>query len=152
MGKVWNTAMLFMIFVSLGVTYGKMSSDSSNFPRREYSVIVSNEGYYPDKLLVFQGERVKFFITSTIDEPSCFMLPEKNLFMSVNKGKISENEVLFDTPGVYKFYCPAGKIKGTITVIPRGKANNDSDSDDDMVMDRSVASEKFRVWKPRTEE
>ena len=152
MGKVCNTAILFIIFIFLGVTYGKVSSDnfdSSNFPRREYSVIISDEGYYPDKFVVFQGERVRFFITSTIDGPSCFMIPEKNLFMSVNKGRISENEVLFDTPGVYKFYCPAGKIKGTITVIARGKVKNDSD--DDMVIDRSVASDKFSVWKPRKE-
>ena len=39
-------------------------------PTREVAVIVTKEGYYPRSLSVFEGERIKFFVTSTLEEPN----------------------------------------------------------------------------------
>lgn len=79
-----------------------------SIPRREMAIIVTNEGYYPKSLAVFRGERVKFYITNTSEKPSCFVIKEKGVFLSANKGSITEAEVYFDKPGTIEFYCPSG--------------------------------------------
>lgn len=109
-------------------------------PVREQSIIVGPAGYYPEKLTIFEGERIRFFLTSATDTPSCLIISEKNVFLSARKGEIGEGEAYFDTPGVVKFYCPAGKIEGKITVLKRP-----------MKEERSIASEKVEVWKPKEE-
>jgi len=43
--------------------------------QREVSVIVTAEGYYPKSLTVFQGESVKFYVTSTVEAPDWFFTP-----------------------------------------------------------------------------
>lgn len=114
-------------------------------PRREISVIVTEEGYYPKSFSIFKGEKVRFFVTSTTDKPSCFIVDGKKMFLAANKGKITEAEVEFNDPGVYKFYCPSGKIKGRLTVVERPDAVNK--------IERKIASnpleKKSRYWMPK---
>ena len=87
--------------------------------KREFSIVVAEEGYYPESFSVFEGEKVKFYVTSITKQKSCFMLPSKNLFLAANRNSITEGEVIFEDAGVYQYYCPAGKIKGHITVLKR---------------------------------
>lgn len=114
-------------------------------PVREISVIASKEGFYPERLTAFVGEKVKFFVTSSTDKPSCFFLQEKELFLSAEKGQVHTAEAYFDKEGVYDFYCPNGKIKGRLSVIERP----------DDKRRRQIASEmekkRVRVWHPREE-
>ncbi len=84
---------------------------------RKISIIVTEDGYYPDKFSVFEGERVHFFVTSTLDRPSCINLPEKRFFAAAKKGQIFEGLAAFDAPGVVEFGCPSEKFKGKITVM-----------------------------------
>lgn len=118
-------------------------------PMREISLITTPEGYYPKAFSVFAGEKVKFYLTNTGNTPSCLMLPEKELFMSARKGHVSEGSAYFQKTGVYRFYCPTGKIKGLVTVLPRPK------SEEEIRAERKLASErkkkKIRVWYPREE-
>ncbi len=52
------------------------------FPLREVSVIVSDDGFYPDKIMAFQGERIHFYITSTSKKAQCFVLQKHRLIYS----------------------------------------------------------------------
>ena len=88
-------------------------------PRREISVIVTKEGYYPKNLTVFQGEKVKFYVTSTVEEPDCLLVQGHKVFLAANKGKIAEAEATFETAGEFSFYCPSSKHDGKITVIKK---------------------------------
>ena len=90
-------------------------------PLREVSIIVTPEGYYPDKIAVFEGEKVRFFVTSTTDDPHCFVIDKHKIFLGATKGKMTEGESIFNSPGKYKFYCPSYKAKGSLTVIPKGR-------------------------------
>lgn len=114
-------------------------------PIREVSVIASKEGYYPERLTAFVGEKIRFFVTSSTDKPSCFFLQEKELFLSAEKGQVHTAETYFDREGIYEFYCPNGKIKGRLSVIERP----------DDKRKRQIASEmdrkRVRVWHPREE-
>lgn len=122
---------------------------SFDVPVREISLIATPEGYYPESFSVFAGEKIKFYLTGTGNTPSCLMLPDKELFLSAQKGNVSEGTIFFPKTGVFKFYCPTGKIKGRITVIPRPK------TEEELEAERKLASERMknrvRVWYPKEE-
>jgi hypothetical protein len=109
-------------------------------PTREVAVIVTKEGYYPRSLSVFEGERIKFFVTSTLEEPNCLIVESHKVFMAANKGKVTEAEAVFDKAGEFAFYCPSSKSDGKIVVLKKA------------VPKREVASEKSQesmVWTPK---
>ena len=110
-------------------------------PLREQSIIVTSEGYYPKSISAFVGERMRFFVTSTTGNNECFILRDKNLFLSAQKGKISEGEVIFSKAGKIDYYCPTGNLKGHIMVLNKPDKQK-----------REIASDKnvrTRVWRPR---
>ncbi len=88
-------------------------------PRRDISVIITPEGYYPDKISVFTGEKVRFFVTSTVDTPSCFLIKEHEVYLSAFRGNLTEGEVEFKHSGNFDIYCPSMKHKGHLTVIKK---------------------------------
>lgn len=102
---------------------------------REIAVIVTQEGYYPKSISVFEGEKVKFYVTSTVEEPDCMIVESYNVFMGANKGKVTEAEVVFDRPGEFSFYCPSTKKGGRVVVIKKY-----------IEPSRAVASD---VWMPK---
>lgn len=108
-------------------------------PTREVSIIVTKEGYYPKSLSVFEGEKVKFYVTSTIDEPHCMIVEGHKVFLAANKGKVTEAEATFDKAGEFAFYCPSSKSDGKIVVMKK------------YVPKREIASEKGEstVWTPK---
>lgn len=142
-----NFVLLFVLvlFVMIGPRESRALLEKREFdlPRRERSIIVSEDGFFPSNFAVFVGERVRFFVTSTEDQKSCFYLPDKKLFLSANKGEISEGEVYFDKTGIYRFFCPIGRIEGKIRVMARKKITAKK-------VKRKIASkEMFRMWMPK---
>lgn len=114
-----------------------MARESKVIPTREVSVIVTQEGYYPKSISVFEGEKVKFYVTSTVEAPHCMIVESHKVFMAATKGKISEAEVEFNKPGEFSFYCPSSKINGKVVVLKKQEPK------------REVASEKRNYWMPR---
>lgn len=112
-------------------------------PLREYSIILTNEGYYPNRIMAYAGEKVRFFVTSTKKQSECFVMQDHKIFLSAKMGEISEGEVVFKDVGKYKFYCPSSKHKGYITVIDKA-----SDVEEQQ---RKIASDdsKPSYWTPR---
>ncbi len=119
-----RTIALICFFLSLNLKaleYKGHEAKSYTFPLRNMAVIASDEGYYPSNLVIFEGEKIQLVVTSTSKEPSCFILQEKGVFLEASKGKVSEAEVFFKDPGIYKFHCPTQKIEGKITVLEKIK-------------------------------
>jgi plastocyanin len=109
-------------------------------PTREVAIIVTKEGYYPKSISVFEGERLKFFVTSTVEEPNCMIVEAHKVFLAANKGKITEGEAVFDKAGEFAFYCPSSKNDGKVVVLKK------------QIPKREVASEKGHegmVWTPK---
>ena len=120
-----NKSFLIALALSLWVFCVKAGSLTETYfknPTREISIIIAPEGYYPKHIPVFTNEKIKIYLTSTLPSHlnTCLMVPEKSLFMSVSKGKISEGSISFKKDGVYKFYCPTGKIEGKFIVYRKG--------------------------------
>lgn len=114
-------------------------------PVREQAIIVSEEGFYPKSISVFKGERVRFYVTSTTKEKSCFIVKGKQVFLSAEQGKISEGIVFFDQPGSFEFYCPTHGNKGRVTVLEKPKDKNKKRAQ------RTMASERVKIWMPKEE-
>lgn len=112
---------------------------------REMAIIATQDGFYPRSISVFKGERVRFYLTNTSDQKSCFILKGKEVFLSAEKGKVSETVVYFDNPGKFEFYCPTHKEKGKVTVLERPKDKEKRRAQ------RSIASQKVRIWMPKEE-
>lgn len=126
-----------ILFIFSTLSVWAQSPAQELVPTREVSIIVTKEGYYPKKLSVFEGEKVKFFVTSTIEDPNCFIVESHKVFLAANKGKITEGETTFSHPGEFSFYCPSSKFDGKIVVLKK-QSNK-----------REIASEKPSVWMPR---
>jgi plastocyanin len=130
---------LFPILVCL-ISFANAKTEVNSLkPTREVAIIVTKEGYYPKSLSVFEGEKVKFYVTSTVEEPNCLIVEGHKVFLAANKGKVTEAEVEFDHAGEFAFYCPSSKIDGKVVVLKK------------QMPKREIASEKDTpsVWKPR---
>lgn len=130
---------LFLIIL-LTVTSVFAETPTKEKPLREVAVIVTKEGYYPKSLSVFEGEKVKFYLTSTVEEPHCLIVESHKVFMAANKGKVTEAEAVFDKAGEFAFYCPSSKNDGKIVVLKK------------VVPKREVASERKlegMLWTPK---
>ena len=146
---LFSCSLIFIILPELNaLEYGFANATTFDVPVRELAVIATEEGFYPEKFSIFAGEKVRFFLTTTSNTPSCLIIGEKELYLSATKGNVSEATIFFDKPGNYKFYCPTNKIKGRLTVIKRPRTA------DEVLQARSrrVASEnKVKVWYPKEE-
>ena len=126
------------LFLILFLTASQLfAAESKIQPTRELAVIVTKEGYYPKSLSVFEGEKIKFYLTSTVEEPHCMIVESHKVFMAANKGKVTEAEVVFKNAGEFAFYCPGSKNDGKIVVLKK------------FVPNREIASEKSDVWIPK---
>lgn len=130
---------LFLIFLLMSTSVFA-ETPTKEKPLREVAVIVTKEGYYPKSLSVFEGEKVKFYLTSTVEEPHCLIVESHKVFMAANKGKVTEAEAVFDKAGEFAFYCPSSKNDGKIVVLKK------------VVPKRDVASERKTegmLWTPK---
>jgi hypothetical protein len=131
---VWSESKIDQVFSKK--TYPK--------PLREVSIIVTEDGYYPDKVFAYEGELVKFFITSTVEKPQCLVLQKHDVFLSAQKGKVNETTVAVDTSGRFRFYCPSANFDGHLTVFKK-----ESPKESEVLPSRDIASEKPSYWLPR---
>ncbi len=131
---------LMLVFQAQALDYGNPHEDEAySVPKRHLSIIASKEGFFPESITVFKGEKVTIYLTTTEESPSCLIMADKNVFMSAQKGKVSEVQVFFDKNGRVPFYCPNGNLKGFFNVLSKNK-----------IQKREVASDKkVKVWRPK---
>jgi plastocyanin len=129
-----------LFLISFLIISAAMAAETKFQPTREIAVIVTKEGYYPKSLSVFEGEKVKFYVTSTVEEPHCMIVEAHKVFLAANKGKVTEAEVVFDKAGEFAFYCPSSKNDGKVVVLKKYRPK------------REIASEKKHdgmLWTPK---
>lgn len=136
--------LLFILFLPISsMAQEHLKAKSFKQPLRELSVIAGEDGFYPSSLVAFKGERVRFFVTSTTSANNCFLLQKHKVFLAAQKGKVSEAEVVLEEAGSFKFYCPAAKFEGQLTVLEK------ENKKETVRQDRKIASEKPNYWTPR---
>ena len=113
--------MMKKFFISLFIFSSLVWAEEPLHPwraQRQISIIASQESFYPQNILVYEGETVRFYIT-TVSPESCFVIKEKNVFTGLKRGEIFEQEVQFSEQGNFSFFCPSHKIMGNILVLPK---------------------------------
>lgn len=145
---IFNFTFLCMGLISLSassIEETRYRGTSFSVPAREVSIIVTDVGYFPNQIVVYKGEKVKFFITSTTERPTCLMLKGKELFVPAKKGEVSEADVFFEKEETLELYCPSNNFRGKITVFEHPVDARKRKA-------REIASEKkVKVWIPRDE-
>ena len=114
----------------------------NDVPYREQAVIISKDGFFPNRIVVYKGEKVRFFVTSVGVDSACFNIPDKNVFASPGKDKIAESEVFFDKVGVFAFNCPNNTFNGRVMVLEKA-------ADREETQRRGLASDLVKIWKPK---
>jgi len=141
---------LFFSFIApislITETWAFDSAEYFNNPQREFSIILTDDGYFPNSIVAFEGEKIKFFLTSTIDKPECLIVKDHKIFLEARKGKITKGESVFKRAGKYEFYCPSSKYKGLITILKKNEKEKESIS---ILPTREVASDRPSYWTPR---
>lgn len=116
-------------------------------PTREISIIITPTGYYPSRPIAFVGERVKLFVTSTTDQPTCLILKNRDVFLEAKKGQVTEAEVFVEHEGEIEMYCPAGGHKSKLVVLEHPNSKSERIS-------REIAQERaknLKIWRPKDE-
>ena len=145
-----NISNIIKLHLALWFAFGCLSAIAFEFgtSQREFSIVATKEGYYPKKLVFFVGEKVHLYLTTT-RKSSCFVFDPQNIFIGMRNGELVESTVYFDRPGVFKFYCPAGKIEGEFLVLAPMKKKVER-------YKRDVASASsgigVRIWMPVVDE
>lgn len=123
------------------------SAKNNERPTREISIIITEDGYYPERPVVFVGEKIKLFVTSTTNLPTCLIMKGKDIFLEAKMGKVSESTMYVDKAGEIEMYCPSSKKKSTMVVLEHPRDAQDR-------IDRQIAQEKaknIKIWRPRDE-
>ncbi|MCT4640748.1 MAG: cupredoxin domain-containing protein [Bacteriovoracaceae bacterium] len=110
------------------------------YPVRKVAIIASNEGFYPNKIIAFKGEKLEVFMTSTTSKKTCMLIDQHEFFIAAKKGEVSSSHLKLESTGNYKIYCPDHSFSGHLVVIDKKNSG------------RKVASTKIKepsVWVPR---
>ena len=133
-------ALFYQKAYAIQETYFK--EKNMDVPYREQAIIIGKEGFYPNRLVVYKGEKVRFFVTSVGVDSACFNIPDKNVFSSPSKDKIAEAEVFFDKVGVFQFNCPNNTFTGRVMVLEKSSDRYETSR-------RGLASDVVKVWRPK---
>lgn len=138
---------IFLLFLFPIVTYGMNQFDAKKFdkPVREVSVIATDDGYYPNKISAFEGERIRFYVTSTSKQKQCFLMENHKIFLPAENGQVADKTIVVERPGRFKFYCPSTKFVGHLTVLKKKEEKSEE-------IKRKLAGDeekKPHYWVPR---
>ena len=92
--------------------------------RREFTIVVKDHTFTPDKLDVTQDDLVKITLKSE-DRPSSFAIDAYRLIKRAGGGLTITFEFRADKPGEFPFYCnltsdtECKDMKGTLVVKPK---------------------------------
>lgn len=96
--------------------------------------------------MAFEGEKLKLFVTSTLDKPECLVVEDHKIFLEAIRGKIASGESILNKAGKYKFYCPSTHYQGQLVVLKKKIIKEEAKR---TIPSREVASEKPAYWTPR---
>jgi hypothetical protein len=141
--------LFFMTWAALStIAHGDENSvESFETPVREVAVILTPEGAYPSSIFAYKGEKIRFYLSATTKRPSCFMVPQHNVFVAVPPGEVREASLVLKHKGELEFHCPTGNIKGALSV-------HEHPRDIRKRRQRELASEQERnegprIWMPQ---
>ncbi len=88
---------------------------------REISLIVSDNGPFPQKIIIFTDEKIRLFLTNIGKNKQCFYFPTKKIFIAVPFNDLTSIDLEMNQAGEFQYTCPGSTLKGSILVLERGE-------------------------------
>jgi plastocyanin domain-containing protein len=83
---------------------------------QEVSVIATDTGYLPSRIIVRKNIPVRLFLTSASSATLCFVMDDFSVKKGMSPQVVEEVRFLPTKAGQYKFYCPVKEIQGSVVV------------------------------------
>ena len=85
---------------------------------QEFGIIVTDKGYFPNKVIVRRNIPVNLYLTATDSQNLCFVMKqgEYNFHRGVGQKKVEKISFKPTEPGAVDFHCPIHNIKGSLIV------------------------------------
>lgn len=150
MKRLTLVTLMMMVILPVYGSEAKSTPDDAYWfegPYRELSIILTDDGYYPQRLNVFRGEKIRFYLANTGREDRCFMIQDKGIFTPVRKGEFKVVEVEFTHEEVLNFHCPVGNMRGKISVLEHPREIRQKRRMRELASESKTRAPK--VWMPR---
>lgn len=85
---------------------------------QEFSIIATENGFFPNKIIVRRNIPVNLYLTSVNSQNSCFVMKSDELDFHRGIGAKKVEKISFrpERVGPVKFHCPVGNIQGILIV------------------------------------
>lgn len=85
---------------------------------QEFGIIVTDKGYFPNKVIVRRNIPVNLYLTATDSQNLCFVMKkgEHNFHRGIGPKRVEKISFKPTEPGPIDFHCPIHHIKGSLIV------------------------------------
>jgi hypothetical protein len=93
-------------------------TEASRFGVQEFSIIVTEKGFFPNKVIVRRNIPVNLYLTATDSRSLCFVMKkgEFNFHQGVGAKNVERISFRPTETGPFEFHCPINNIKGNLIV------------------------------------
>ena len=93
-------------------------TQASKFGVQEFSIIVTEKGFFPNKVIVRRNIPVNLYLTATDSRSLCFVMKKGDFNFHQGVGSKNVERISFHPTetGPFEFHCPINKIKGNLIV------------------------------------
>lgn len=93
-------------------------SQAERYGVQEFSIIATENGFYPSKVIVRRNIPVNLYLTTVDAQSSCFVMKNDDFSFHRGIGAKKVERISFKPMqvGVLKFHCPVGNIEGVLIV------------------------------------
>ena len=120
-------------------------------PIQERSVIFDKGEYYPDKIILREGDKLKLFFANLSEKKSCLYGKSLDLFLSADPGEFVEKELVLSNFGEYKLSCPGPKSELTVLVLRRVESRNLASGQPKSGRNPASITKQSSQWVPKDE-
>ena len=93
-------------------------AEASRFGVQEFGIIVTEKGFFPNKIVVRRNIPVNLYLTATDSRSLCFVMKkgEYNFHRGVGSKNVEQISFRPTETGPFEFHCPINNIKGNLIV------------------------------------
>ena len=119
MKKIVTILLLLLAFISTeifaltkDIITGLFSS-----PERSLALIITDNGFVPDRLVASVGEELNLYITNISSNQSCFIMDKTEVFKGIPRKQLVQLTMELHSSGEFIFYCPSQNFQGKLIVL-----------------------------------
>ena len=119
MRRIATILLILFVFLSteLFAFTKNIVSDIFDAPERSLGVIITDNGFVPNRLVASVGEELHLYITNISSNQSCFIMDKTEVFKGVPRKQLVKLKMELHSSGEFLFYCPSQNFQGKLVVL-----------------------------------